>query len=147
MASESLSTRLAAALRDSGISPVALAEKAGTTEATISNWLNGKVMADHVKAAMLLRMAQAVGASPYWLLFGEGNQHAGQPNAPDTGPSQSVKSEPLMLAIQLVTEHLEGRGKTLPPAKRAEAITLAYELLEEGLPEAKVLRFVRAAAA
>ena len=148
MATDTLTTRLNAALRSSGISAVALAEKAATTEATVSNWLNGKVMPDHVKAVMLLRIAQAVGANPYWLLFGEGNQYSSPgSDAADRTPSQPVKSESLMLAIQLVTEHLDDRGKTLPPAKRAEAISLAYELLEEGLPEAKVLRFVRAAAA
>jgi hypothetical protein len=35
----------------------------------------------------------------------------------------------------------------LPPHKQAEAALLAFDLLEEGLPQAKVLRFVRAAVA
>lgn len=49
-----------------------------------------------------------------------------------------------MLSLQLASEALG--EKTLPPAKHAELVGLIYELLEEGLPEATVLRFARAAA-
>lgn len=58
--------------------------------------------------------------------------------------SQPLRRDDLKMALQLATEALD--GKVLPPAKHAELVTLIYELLEEGLPEAKVLRFARAAA-
>lgn len=61
------------------------------------------------------------------------------------GGSQPLRRDDLMMALQLTAEALDGR--VLPPEKHAELITLIYELLEEGLPEAKVLRFARAASA
>jgi hypothetical protein len=59
-------------------------------------------------------------------------------------PSQPLRRNDLIMALQLASEALG--DKELPPAKHAELVTLIYELLEEGLPEAKVLRFARAAA-
>lgn len=59
--------------------------------------------------------------------------------------SQPLRRNDLTMALQLASEALG--DKELPPAKHAELVTLIYELLEEGLPEAKVLRFARAAAA
>lgn len=64
--------------------------------------------------------------------------------APDKA-SQGMRRDVLKIALQLASEALG--EKELPPAKHAELVTLIYELLEEGLPEAKVLRFARAAAA
>lgn len=58
--------------------------------------------------------------------------------------SQPLRQEVLMIALQLADEALE--GKVLAADKRAELVSLIYELLEEGLPTAKVLRFARAAA-
>lgn len=60
------------------------------------------------------------------------------------GTSQPVRREDLMMAVQLANEALGNR--VLPPDKYAELVTLLYELLEEGLPNAKVLHFARAAA-
>ncbi|MCP1375350.1 helix-turn-helix domain-containing protein [Dyella lutea] len=64
---------------------------------------------------------------------------------PQERASQAVRREDLKIALQLASEALGNRE--LPPDKHAELVTLIYELLEEGLPEAKVLRFARAAAA
>ena len=47
-----------------------------------------------------------------------------------------------MIALQLADEALQ--GKVLATEKRAELVSLIYEMLEEGLPDAKVLRFARA---
>jgi transcriptional regulator with XRE-family HTH domain len=145
MAPELLSTRLSKALGDAGLSPAGLASRAGFTEATISNWLNDKVQTDHVKASVLLRISSALGVRPQWLLLGEGRQS----DSLDSGDlrSQPLKLDTLRLSLQLVAEELDAKGLTLPPAKRAELCVLVYELLEEGMPEAKVLRFARAAAA
>lgn len=56
-----------------------------------------------------------------------------------------MRRDDLMMALQLAAEALG--DKVLPPDKHAELVTLIYELLEEGLPEAKVLRFARHASA
>jgi hypothetical protein len=58
--------------------------------------------------------------------------------------SHPLRHEELTIAIQLVEEALE--GKTLETAKRAELVALVYEGLVDGMPEAIVLRWARAAA-
>jgi transcriptional regulator with XRE-family HTH domain len=60
-------------------------------------------------------------------------------------PVRPVRQDVLKAALELSAEALG--EKALPAAKQAELITLVYELLEEGLPKAKVLRFARAASA
>jgi transcriptional regulator with XRE-family HTH domain len=145
---DTLSTRLATALAEANLSPAALAARIGKTEATVSNWLNDKVQADHVKAVVLLQISDALGVLPGWLLFGTGRRRTNSMvNEPAPAVSHAVKSETLTIALQLVAEALDDKGLTLPPSKRAELTALTYELLEEGMPEAKVLRFARAAAA
>jgi len=46
--------------------------------------------------------------------------------------------------VQLAAEALGER--TLPPEKHAELVSLIYEGLMDGLPEARILRFARLAA-
>lgn len=151
MTIEPLSQRLQRSLESAQLSPVGLANAAKTTEATISNWLNDKVQVDHVKASLLLRIASALNVRPQWLLLGEGRQYeswsTAEPESPAYGASQPVQSETLIIALQLVAEALDSKGRTLPPPKRAELTALVYDLLVEGMPEAKVLRFALAAAA
>lgn len=88
------------------------------------------------------RLCLAAAVRMEWIATGEGEMRA-EP-APH-GPSQPLRRDDLTMALQLASEALG--DKELPPAKHAELVTLIYELLEEGLPEAKVLRFARAAAA
>lgn len=126
------------------LSPASLARLAGSTEATVSNWLNDNVRVDHVKAIQLFKIASAAGIDARYLLLNEGQP---SPELGSVGPSQPLQQQNLSMAIQLVSESLDKQGLTLPPNKQAEAIYLAYELLEEGLPGAKVLRFVHAAVA
>jgi hypothetical protein len=74
----------------------------------------------------------------------DGHDH--EADAPDgAATSQPVKLPTLTLAVQLATEVLTEAGLALPPPKFAELVTTLYELIEEGLPRAKVLRFARAA--
>jgi transcriptional regulator with XRE-family HTH domain len=63
------------------------------------------------------------------------------------GESHSVQLEQLTLALQLVAEVLHKDDLALPPAKHAKVTALVYDLLLEGMPRAKELQFVRAAAA
>lgn len=139
-----LAGRLREAMARKKVTPAALARAADTTEGTISNWLNEAVRPEHVKAVVLFRIAEAAGIDPRELLLGE-PLRVSETQAEYT--SHPVQREHLTLAIQLVSEVLEQADRTLPPAKQAEAAQLAYDLLEEGLPQAKVLRFVRTAIA
>ncbi len=142
MARHTLGKRLEAAMDTAKVTAADLARLAGTTDATISNWLKDQVQADNVKATMLFRIADGVGADPRQLLLGESSRVAEQPAQYLSHP---VQSERLTIAIQLVTEALAEANLMVPPARQAEAIKIAYELLEEDLPQAKVLRFVKAA--
>lgn len=150
MASATIGSRLAARMDDLGIHAAEVARRARTTEATVSNWLGDKISPDHVKATMLLAIADAVEMDPRELLLG---QRAGGYRVHESMPaytSQDLQPDTLTLAFQLATDalaELGKQGKTLPPSKLAEIAKVAFELLDEGLPRAKVLRFVLAAAA
>ena len=135
-----------------GKNAASVANDAGTTEATISNWVTDSVSPDNVKAAMLFAIADAVKEDPRYLLGGS-RRNVAQINvvreretAYAAEPSQPVQLETWKIAFQLVAEAL-GNDLTLPPEKQAEVTLLTHDLLTEGMPRAKVLRFVRAAAA
>jgi transcriptional regulator with XRE-family HTH domain len=147
MSSDSLKSRVQKAMEELGMSPADLARAAESTTATVSNWRNGMVNPEHVKAAQLFKIADALRVDGRWLLLGDFGPARVNESAAAYGASHPVKSDVLSIAIQQVREVLEERGKTMPPAKEAEAIQLAYDLLEEGMPRAKVLRFVLAAVA
>ncbi len=143
-----LGSRLKTALDRANLRPASAARLAGTTEATLSNWLKDNVKADHVKALQLFRISEAVKVDPRELLLGERASSQFRIAEPAPGyQSQPVKPELWTIAIQLVIETLKERNVDLPPAKQAEAMMLAYDLLDEGMPRAKVLRFVLAAVA
>lgn len=129
------------------MSPAELSRRAQTTDATISNWMNDKVTEEHAKAALLFRISRVLRIRPEWLLFGEEPRQA-TARAADTviSASQPVKLPLLTSALQLVGSILQESELPMAPEKQAELVSLVYELLEEGMPEAKVLRFARAAA-
>ena len=148
MTTSTLSTRFREAMADARITPTELARQCDTSLVTIGNWANERVQTDQVKAALLLRLARALRVRPEWLLFGdEPRLVTTRVSEHDATASQPVKLPVLTSALQLVSETLAERRGTLPPEKYAELVGLVYELLEEGMPEAKVLRFARAAAA
>lgn len=133
-----------------GIHAAEVARRAKTTEATISNWTSDKISPDHVKATMLLNIAEAVQMDARELLLGERSTPRNVHESPVIYSSQDLQPDTLTLAFQLATDalaELGKHGKTLPPSKLGEIAKVAFELLEEGLPRAKVLRFVLAAAA
>lgn len=138
-----LGARLNAAMTARGLHPAKLARAAHTTEATVSNWLLDRIHADHVKAALLFRLADAVHLNPRELLLGHTESTVAEAAAQYV--SHSVKRDLLTIAARLIIEDLDRRNVTLSAGELAEAVTLAYDLLEEGLPDAKVLRFVKAA--
>lgn len=144
-----LGTRLKAAMQRLGYKPADLARAADSSTATVSNWLNDNVASEHVKAEQLFRIADAAQIGARELLLGEAEPYAKTSVAEPSSAyaSQPVQLDQWILSFQLVSEALDDKGLTLPPAKRAEVTLLAHELLTEGMPRAKVLRFVQAAAA
>jgi hypothetical protein len=90
---------------------------------------------------VLVRLCAAAGGRLDWLATGQGPMLYSE-TAPQ-GQSHDVRLEGLTMAIQLAAEALD--GKYLPPEKYAELVTLIYQGLEEGLPEATILRFARIA--
>ena len=91
---------------------------------------------------VVARLCSAAGGRMEWIASGAGAKLA-KDETPVSTVSQTLRREDLTMALQLAAEALE--DKSLSPPKHAELVTLIYELLEEGLPEAKVLRFARAA--
>ena len=81
----------------------------------------------------LAAIAQAAGRPMAWFVGGAEAQ-----------ASPELRREALTMALQLAAEALD--GKTLPPQKYAELVSLIYEGLAEGLPQAQILRFARIAA-
>jgi hypothetical protein len=75
-----------------------------------------------------------------WLAFGTEPMKASE--AVPQSHSQTVRLDALTIALGLVDEALD--GKFLPREKRAELTGLVYDMLVQGLPEATVLRFIRA---
>lgn len=140
-----LGQRLKQAMKKAGIHDAELARRAKTTTATIANWVNDNVVVDHVKARMLFQIADAAQIDAHELLLGTTQRAHSVAEESAKYLSQPMQLENWKMAFQLVAEALEDQGMTIPPAKRAEVTLLAYDLLEEGLPRAKVLRFVQAA--
>lgn len=130
----------------SGVGSVAkLARNCGISESTVKNWVDG--VADPSRARCLA-LARGTGASLLWLVSGEGPMWAKDVNSAAAGDSQSqvLSQESLTIAVQLAIEAVEERRGTLPPSQMAELIAIIYELLVDGLPEAKILRLARASA-
>lgn len=94
--------------------------------------------------AALARLCAAAGVRLDWLATGEGEMHEVQASTLPNNASQPLRPEDLTIALQLANEALG--EKVLPPVKYAELVIVLYELLEEGLSEAKVLRYARTAA-
>ncbi len=83
----------------------------------------------------------AAGVRMEWLATGIGEMRGNPWDAAGEGASQAVRLQDLTVALQLAAEALG--EKELPPGKHAALVSLIYELLVDGLPEAKVLRFAR----
>lgn len=149
MPRETIGQRLTTAMNRLGIHQAELARRAKISTATMANWLGDNVEVEHIKASTLFQIADAAQIDARELLYGDSTPPAWKvnDNQPPAYSSQLVQLEEWKVAFQLVAEVLDDRGLTLPPAKRAEVTLLAHDLLVEGMQQAKVLRFVQAAAA
>ena len=114
----------------------------GVSSAALQRYINEE---NEPPFAALARLCAAAGARLDWLATGEGDMHEAPASPASDSASQAVRHAELTIALQLAAEALG--EKELPPGKHAELVALIYELLVEGLPEAKVLRFARAFAA
>lgn len=94
-------------------------------------------------AVTLFKIAHAVDMPGYQLLTGLREEDV----VASAAQSQPVQLSLWKIAFQLVADFLDSEQRSLPPEKQAEATLLAHDLLQEGLPRAKVLRFVRNAVA
>lgn len=98
-----------------------------------------------------VRLCRAAQARLEWLATGEGDVFENQVplggasgSQVSTPDSQVLRHDELKIALELAGEALNGR--VLPPEKHAQLVLLLYELLQEGLPEAKILHFAHRAA-
>ena len=113
--------------------------------ATLQRYVSEKNMPPFDVAARLCRAAKV---RMEWLATGEGEMYEPPQMVRDEGfgygpgeASHPVRRTELTVALQLAAEALG--EKELPAGKHAALVSLIYELLVEGLPEAKVLRFAR----
>lgn len=113
----------------------AFAKLLGVHVNTYARWERGE---SECGASALARLYQ-LGINPTWVVTGRG------PKKREAAESSHLpRQEELKVALRLVAEALT--GKSLPPEKYAELVSLVYEGLAEGLPEAQILRFARLAA-
>lgn len=103
--------------------------------------------ANYPSGPLLRNLAEAREINLYWLLTGEGperlDQLVGALEAAPEQASQPVRQTNVKIAFQLVSEALGPMKPTLD--QHAELVALVLELLEHGLPEARVLYFARQA--
>jgi transcriptional regulator with XRE-family HTH domain len=115
----------------------AFAKRCGFSESTLRNYLDG---ADPSRAR-LLAIAEAANVSIEWLAAGRG------PKERQGAPARFDDIERLTRTIAAVQEGLEATGRTLPPAKYAELVAAAYELMASpSASSARVIQFIKAAA-
>lgn len=121
-------------------------DRAAALEVAVSSYQHYERDERSPDVAFLGRLI-AEGWSANWLISGQGPERLDQVGEGATavaGGSQALSQETLKIALQMAVD-LD--VLLLPPPKQARMIELIYGLLEEGLPEAKVLVFARAAAA
>lgn len=123
-----------------GLSQTAFAELAGSSKRAQIRYEQG----EPPDADYLSEISKA-GADVLYVVTGERNQAS--PRTTEEQPSQLSDQHRLQLAIEAVEEGLSEMRRKLPPAKKAELIVAAYELMAE--PEQaknNVIRLVRVAA-
>ncbi len=136
---EELGRRLSAVL-DRLPSRQKAAETAGRSTDMLNKYERGVAEAPFMAMANL---CLAAGVRMEWLATGLGDVERAAQTAPDQA-SQPLRREDLMMAMQLASEALG--NKVLSPPDHAELVSLLYELLVEGLPQATVLRYAKRAA-
>jgi transcriptional regulator with XRE-family HTH domain len=120
-----------------GLSQPALGEIAGAAKRTVIDWEKG---ASSPSAVQLSALA-AAGFDVLYVITGEHN-----PQLSKEQPVALADHARLQLAIEAVEEGLAEIKRKLPPAKMAELIVAAYELMAQPEQAKNVIRLVRVAA-
>jgi len=131
-----------------------LAKRYKVSPPSVHAWLHGRNAPTAERARF---MAKDLGVRFQWLYFGEGepttttadegsvktSPTAGENPTQNAPLSHFVRRSDVSLAVRLATEALG--QKFLPPDRYAELLLLFCDLLQSGLPEARVLSFGRQA--
>lgn len=135
-----LAERVAQTIGDESVA--SFARRSGVEESSLRAYVKRGVKPglDH-----LVAICRAGNISLEWLATGQGPVHASPSAAlPGTTFDDPVR---LQLTIEAVQQGLEATGRTLPPAKYAELVVAAYELMAApGATSARVVQFIKAAA-
>jgi transcriptional regulator with XRE-family HTH domain len=118
---------------------VDMAEQLGVAHRTYAGYERGE---SEMGVEALARLV-GLGWNANWLLTGTGPERLSIPETASQSGSQSLRHPNLKIALQLVAEALGPMRAT--PDQHAELVILVFELLEDGLPEARVLHFARRA--
>jgi DNA-binding transcriptional regulator YdaS (Cro superfamily) len=119
-----------------------IAQLCGFSESTVKKWVDG---VSDPSRGRCVHLARDTGVSLLWIATGEEPMwDQDRMKMAIQSQSQPMSAEALKITFQLVEEAAE--GKVLSPEQRAELAALVYEGLVDGLPEAKILRWARAAA-
>ena len=133
---------------DEGISQSEFARRCDISESLLRKYLGGA----EPSTLRLVAIADTAGVNVLWLATGRGPKQGAAPSqvqqqAIQAAPAPALDVARLTRALQAVQEGLQAIGRTLPPAKHAELVTAAYELLESPATSASnVIRFIKAAA-
>lgn len=133
-------SELANRLREAvaGDSQAGFARRSEISESLLRQYLAGTMPS----ADRLVRMADAANVSIEWLATGRGPKTRSPP-AP-----AGFDLERLTRTIAAVQEGLAATRRTLPPAKYAQLVAAAYELMAapDASSSARVIQFIKAAA-
>jgi hypothetical protein len=150
-AREDFSQRLQEALADLGIGRFAqqkqwLGSRFKISGEAARKWLQGIALPDQARWGSL---ADGLGVRAEWLRDGILPKVSGtgvrEPVLHYGDQSQPVKLDVLTLALTIVSTELTAKQLPLKPQKFAEVVAIAYEALDEGMPEARLIRIVRTA--
>lgn len=131
-----------ASLIPEGESQNAFARRCGIGETTLRKYLDGA----QPSTDRLVAMADMAGVSIEWLAAGRGSRSRLGDRGADGAPLSDRAR--LATAVRAVEEGLDAIGKKMLPAKKAELICAAYDLLAEGSPQAsaQIITFIKLAA-
>lgn len=135
-----LSHRIRYAMDRAGLSQTELADRAGVTRGTVSNWVNGRSAS--VKTSVVGPLAKALNVSAVWLMDGRGDIDSPPPaDVPEDAlviakiltrlvPQQRELIDILFDALDTYVngEEPESKDKEEPPG--AETLIKAYQILD-----------------
>ena len=122
------------------------AEMVGVHNSTFSRWERGEQYPSQPDICKILQICPQV--NPTWFLTGEGPMERGAD--PQQSTPTAFKRSLLKDVVEAVEEHLDSRDLELVPDKKAELITVLYEMFaekeEKKIDKAVVLSLVKLAA-